>query len=120
MSPLPIDLGDGASLRRYTMDDLPALWEAVQEERDRLGVWMPWVEPTRTIEDQAVWLRRVVADEQNLIRAGVDNLRSRAVPERLGFTFEGVARGGERGSGGYYDLAVYAILEDEWGASSGG
>jgi ribosomal-protein-serine acetyltransferase len=49
-----------------------------------------------------------------VIHAGVDNLRSRAVAERLGFTFEGMARGEGRGSGGFYDLAVYALLEDEW------
>ena len=49
-----------------------------------------------------------------VIRAGVENVRSRAIAERLGFTMEGVARGEGRGSGGFYDLAVYAILEDEW------
>jgi ribosomal-protein-serine acetyltransferase len=49
-----------------------------------------------------------------VIRAGVENVRSRAIPERLGFTLEGVARGEGRGSGGFYDLAVYAVLEDEW------
>lgn len=179
MSPLPIDLGDGAVLRRYTLDDLDLLFSAVDENRDRIGTWMPWPEHTRTVEDQRVWLERVVADEENLdgtglwlddeyaggvglsfgpfgvtaeigywirarfegrglvtrgaramtdlafrehgvhrvvIRAGVDNVRSRAVAERLGFTLEGVARGDGKGAGGFYDMAVYAILEDEWSA----
>jgi ribosomal-protein-serine acetyltransferase len=49
-----------------------------------------------------------------VIRAGLENVRSRAVPERLGFTLEGVARGDGKGLGGFYDLAVYAVLEDEW------
>ncbi|MBP1157401.1 MULTISPECIES: GNAT family protein [unclassified Paenibacillus] len=53
------------------------------------------------------------------IRAGVDNLKSRAVPERLGFTFEGVARGGQRLYGRYIDLAVYGILAEEWDLASG-
>jgi ribosomal-protein-serine acetyltransferase len=48
------------------------------------------------------------------IRAGVENVRSRAIPERLGFTREGVLRGEGRGSGGFYDLVVYGLLEDEW------
>jgi ribosomal-protein-serine acetyltransferase len=48
------------------------------------------------------------------IRAGVGNTRSRAIPERLGFVPEGIERGGERGSNGFYDLVVYAILDDEW------
>ena len=51
-----------------------------------------------------------------VIRAGVGNVRSRAIPERLGFTLEGVARGEGKGVGGFYDLAVYGILEDEWRA----
>jgi ribosomal-protein-serine acetyltransferase len=50
------------------------------------------------------------------IRAGVDNPRSRAIPQRLGFTREGVLRGEGSGSGGhgFHDLVVYGILEDEW------
>jgi len=49
-----------------------------------------------------------------MIRAGVRNVRSRAVAERLGFTFEGIHRGEGRGTGGFYDLACYGLLEDEW------
>lgn len=52
------------------------------------------------------------------IRAGVHNLKSRAVAERLGFTFEGVIRGGQWLCGRYIDLAVYGILAEEWGLSA--
>ena len=52
--------------------------------------------------------------EAIVIRAGVENTRSRAIPERLGFTKEGVARGEGRGTPGFYDLVVYGLLEDEW------
>jgi RimJ/RimL family protein N-acetyltransferase len=55
-----------------------------------------------------VGLNRVV------IRAGVGNLRSRAVAERLGYLPESVERGGGRGLGGFYDIVVYALLADEW------
>jgi ribosomal-protein-serine acetyltransferase len=48
------------------------------------------------------------------VRAGVENARSRAIPERLGFTREGVLRGDCRGSRGFYDAVVYGLLEDEW------
>lgn len=175
----PFDLGDGALLRQYRIEDLGALWEAVEEERARIGPWMPWVEPTRTIDDERVWLERVVADPASLeglgiwvegefaggtglnvdpfgisaeigywirsrfegrglvtkacerlighafdglgvhrviIRAGTENVRSRAIPERLGFTFEGVQREEGRGSGGFYDLRMYAMLDREWRA----
>ena len=49
-----------------------------------------------------------------VIRAGVDNPRSRAIPERLGFTEERIAREEGRGSGGFYDLVVYGLLDREW------
>lgn len=44
------------------------------------------------------------------IQAGVENVRSRAVPERLGFTFEGVLRGQEKVGDRFLDHAVYAKL----------
>jgi ribosomal-protein-serine acetyltransferase len=48
------------------------------------------------------------------IRAAVSNLRSRAVPERLGFTQEGIIRQAERLSSGYADHVVYGLLREEW------
>jgi RimJ/RimL family protein N-acetyltransferase len=176
VSKFKADLGSGAELRKYSMSDLAAVWALVDAERDRLGLWMPWIESTTTIEHQRTWLSRVVADTKSLdgcglwvdgsyaggiglsldpfgvsgelgywvgtefegrglvslgcrslidhgfgaglhrifIRAGVENTRSRAVAERLGFTFEGVHRGEGRGTGGFYDAACYGLLEDEW------
>jgi ribosomal-protein-serine acetyltransferase len=49
------------------------------------------------------------------IRAAVDNTRSCAIPERLGFTHEGVAREAERIGERYVDQVVYSTLADEWG-----
>jgi ribosomal-protein-serine acetyltransferase len=176
VSPLPIDLGEGAILRRYTMDDLDALWELVEREQERLAVWMPWAVGV-TREAERVWLERALADEANLeggglfiddafaggvgltvgpfwtsaeigywisselegrgyvtracralidlafgelgvhrvvIRAGTENKRSRAIPERLGFTQEGVHREEGTGSEGFHDLVVYGLLDREW------
>lgn len=48
------------------------------------------------------------------IRARVENTRSRAVAERVGFKQEGVLRDGERVGDRYVDRAVYAVLEHEW------
>jgi ribosomal-protein-serine acetyltransferase len=53
------------------------------------------------------------------ICAAVDNVRSRALIERLGFAFEGVARGHYRIGDGWHDDAVYALLAGEPGAPGG-
>lgn len=177
--PVPLDLGDGALVRRYTMDDLDAIWAVASGERERLGEWMPWVEGTTTKDVQRAWLEQRVAETEGfegcgifvgdelaggvglswdpygiageigywtrapfegrglvtrsareftriafehvglnrvVIRAGVGNVRSRAVPERLGYVEESVERGGGRGLGGFYDIVVYSMLADEWRA----
>jgi ribosomal-protein-serine acetyltransferase len=48
------------------------------------------------------------------IRAGVENTRSRAIPERLGFTLEGERRQAEHVGDRFVDHAVYAMLAAEW------
>jgi ribosomal-protein-serine acetyltransferase len=48
------------------------------------------------------------------IRCATGNIRSCAVPKRLGFTREGVLRHGELGSQGWLDLVVWGMLEHEW------
>jgi ribosomal-protein-serine acetyltransferase len=52
------------------------------------------------------------------IQAGVENERSRAIPERLGFRQEGVLRQAERVGDRYVDHAVYAMLAEDWPAST--
>jgi ribosomal-protein-serine acetyltransferase len=172
----PLEIAPGAELRLYTLDDVEELFALVEANRERLNVWMPWPEHTRSIEDQrpfveahlddiealGIWADgrlaggtglstdpfgihgeigywidrdregrglvtaavRAVVDlgfgslglHRIVIRAGVHNVRSRAIPERLGFTNEGVLRGEGKGSDGhgFHDLVVYGLLEDEW------
>ncbi len=49
------------------------------------------------------------------IRAGVANGRSRAIPERLGFTQEGVLRAAERIGTRVIDHVIYVMTAAEWG-----
>ncbi len=51
------------------------------------------------------------------IRAATGNLRSRAVPERLGFFNEGVLRETEWLYDHYVDHVVYGLLSREWAGS---
>ena len=48
------------------------------------------------------------------IRAAVGNTKSRAIPERLGFSKEGVLRKSERIGGRYEDSVVYSMLAEGW------
>ena len=48
------------------------------------------------------------------IRCATENVRSRAVPERLGFKLEGILRQSIWRHKRYYDLAMYGILAEEW------
>jgi ribosomal-protein-serine acetyltransferase len=172
----PLEIAPGAELRRYSVDVVEELFALVDANRERLNVWMPWPEGTRSVEDQRPFVEAHLDDIEALgiwadgrlvggtgisadpfgihaeigywidadhegrglvtaavralidlgfgvlglhrivIRAGVDNARSRAIPERLGFTREGVLRGEGMGSDGhgFHDLVVYGLLEDEW------
>ena len=48
------------------------------------------------------------------IRCGAGNHKSAAIPRRLGFSFEGIERCGERHNHSYIDLEVYSLLKIEW------
>jgi RimJ/RimL family protein N-acetyltransferase len=44
----------------------------------------------------------------------VENVRSRALAERLGFRHEGTLRQALRLGDGYHDDALYAMLAEDW------
>ncbi|MDP4184358.1 MAG: GNAT family protein [Bacteroidota bacterium] len=48
------------------------------------------------------------------IRCGVGNHQSAAIPKKLGFTFEGIEREGEKHKSFFIDLEVYSLLKSEW------
>jgi ribosomal-protein-serine acetyltransferase len=89
-----------------------------------IGYWLAADRQGRGLMTEAV---RALVDyafsERDLHRieilAAVDNARSRAVPERLGFRAEGVRREAERHGERYFDLVTYALLAREWPAVEG-
>ena len=48
------------------------------------------------------------------ISCGTENRRSRAIPERLGFTQEGIRRQAEWLHDHFVDLAIYGMLASDW------
>jgi ribosomal-protein-serine acetyltransferase len=87
--------------------------------RTSIGYWLARTEQGRGTMTEAV---RALVDHafgtwglnRVAIEAAVDNARSRAVPERLGFREEGVLREVERVDGRMLDHVVYSMLGADW------
>ena len=48
------------------------------------------------------------------IRCGVGNSSSSSIPQKIGFSFEGIERESEKHANGYIDLEVYSLLKKDW------
>jgi ribosomal-protein-serine acetyltransferase len=46
----------GVEIRPYTLEDAPAVWEAVRESLSELRPWMPWCHDQYSIEESHRWL----------------------------------------------------------------
>ncbi len=46
----------GISIRPYTLDDVPRLFEAVLESSEALRPWMPWCQAAYAVQDSRVWI----------------------------------------------------------------
>jgi len=86
-----------------------------------IGYWIDGEYEGRGITSRAARaLISSVFDELGLtrmeLRTSVDNKRSRALAERLGFSFEGVLPGGLRFSHRADDVAMYGVTAAHWNA----
>ena len=87
--------------------------------RTELGYWLDASSQKRGIVTRAAArLTDYAFDEQEchrvVIHCAVGNLKSRAIPERLGFVQEGILREAEWLYDRYVDLVVYSMLKWNW------
>lgn len=90
-----------------------------QDRRTELGYWLGHAFQGRGIMTRAC--RRLVdyafeslGTNRVEIRTDVDNRKSRAIPERLGFVQEALLREAVHEHGEYRDVVMYAMLRKDW------
>ena len=103
------DLAGGCDLMITGADDVGELGFWLDEAFVGRGLVTRAAQALMTLGYESEGLHRIQ------LRAGVDNLRSRAVAKRLGMREEGVLRGaGKVGGGLYVDLVIYGQVVDDW------
>lgn len=92
---------------------------SAQTRAGEVGYWLDGDHEGRGIASRsaralvtAAFLERDLARME--LRTAVDNVRSRALAERLGFVHEGTQRAAQVFSDRRMDMAVYSILAREW------
>ncbi|WP_029903988.1 GNAT family N-acetyltransferase [Prevotella sp. 10(H)] len=172
-----IQVSDDIVLYPLSVDDIFKIFNTLNDEREYMREWLPFVDTTKEVEDTASFVNHVLetTDQQFTIyyqekfvglvgfkdtdnankkieigywlsqyaqgkgimvhsvlkliqhafsemdmnriqiRVAVGNHKSRRIPEKLGFQFEGVERDGELLVDNVYtDIAVYSLLKREF------
>jgi ribosomal-protein-serine acetyltransferase len=178
--PFYLTIDSEIELRVLEEKDARVFYRLIEQNRNYLREWLPWVDSTRSVEDEqafirttyenyldnkaltcGVWYRGQAAGtigfhlidwvgrqveigywlaasfqgkglmtrackamvdyafhslnlNRVVIRCATGNRRSCAIPQRLGFTQEGVLRQAEWLSDHFVDLIVYSMLVSEW------
>jgi len=68
---------------------------------------------TKSVKVLSEYIFMVMNLNRIVIRCAVGNIKSSAIPKRLGFTFEGVEREGEKHPKNYLDMEVYSFLRKD-------
>ena len=87
--------------------------------KTEIGYWVDEAEQGRGVATRCCraatdWALREWKLNRVVVFCATGNVRSRAVPERLGFTLEGVYRQAEWLYDHFVDLAAYSMLAGEW------
>ena len=68
---------------------------------------------TKSVKVLSEYFFMVMDINRLVIRSATGNNKSSAIPKRLGFTFEGIEREGEKHSAYYLDMEVYSLLKKD-------
>jgi ribosomal-protein-serine acetyltransferase len=114
---------DGMSLGLWTEGELIGVaglhYVDWKDRATSVGFWLAPPFTGRGLMSKAVFgLMTLAFDEYGLQRfegrAAIDNSRSRALFERLGFRHEGILRDAQLLPAGFVDHAVYSVVASEW------
>ena len=123
---LPEDAPEYVLLMAYKGEVVGAIGIRGRGSRNRHGEIGYWI--AEDMQSRGIVTRscRVLIDymferlnmNRVVIRVSVDNVRSRGIPNRLGFTLEGIERQSELLHDTFQDwhMAVYSMLASEWPA----
>jgi len=88
-------------------------------EKTEIGYWM--IEKmqgkgimTRSVSKLIDYAFRNLNMNRIQIKVAVGNLKSAAIPKRLGFQFEGIERDGEKHTSRFFDLEIFSFLKKDW------
>ena len=118
--------GEGYHLGIWYQDALVGILDYRMNWRGRsveLGYWLDAAMQGKGIVTQACRMMVRYAFEEHqthkvVISCAIDNPRSRAVAERLGFVQEGILRQADRLHDRYVDMVCYGLLKAEWNAGA--
>jgi ribosomal-protein-serine acetyltransferase len=65
------DLGDGAVVRTYTLDDAQALYDLIDANRGHLRPWMIWEHTTKTVDDTRTFIQSCLDDQVSVEGNGI-------------------------------------------------
>ena len=118
----PYDRRDLVFTIRY-QDNVVGLMGLKGTDRDNhkteIGYWLSSDKQgkgivTKTCRKLVQYLFENMGINRIQIRVGIANEKSKKIPQRIGFTLEGIERCGELLPSGYTDLEIYSILKSEY------
>ncbi|MET1170711.1 MULTISPECIES: GNAT family N-acetyltransferase [Paenibacillus] len=138
---LPFQVNESIVLKLIQSRDRDELYALIDENRKYLRAWLLWVDKRQSpsdldsvIEvcthnyeekngfDSGIWfneqLLKYLFNELKLnrviIQCAENNFKSRAIPEKIGFSNEGTSREAQWVYDHYENIVTYSLLSSEW------